>query len=838
MLPDLLTSSYLQYKADTNAVASWLATTAKSCGYAPDLLARENNGQQKASTGRLKGKARKQARETANQSSAEQKPSAPTYTIAVKDFINLAQHIAGFTKPPVSVPRGFATVLDRAIAVRRGHAADLSSQLDQSAKKKESDATHTYFLGVLEQVRDILRPRMPSDLLKDHLAKPPGTEIPTDSSESLSNQFKHLDIHEPSEAFINAPDNVPKTTTEGDTEVRYEAERLQDFDEAYFAFQLLLQDFSRFRNFIDETWVGYREGAWDLVAASITTNTAIDLARRLEDELQPLFAKQDGAAKMLERYYAVQCISRGGHPDHTERPGDDMNYQMYDIADHIFIPSYMFLKAFGALVGPRNIPQYKPGFYGTYDPSSDRSKMSAREKYLEDKIVLMEILPDFCVIGQVMKTVPAEDELTRGLREMFKTHNIPVWVAFAAQIFIDIHHVLREDVYRGFADLSRTANVINGSIKQNFEFHSSLRVETWPASNDKALRGLQARIVGWVDNDPIQSAKIKIKQPPGEPFMLMRRHPLFCGLWEYSLKALFHEMGIVFSGAFGSIMYAGHLYHAVRQEKLLNRPWADMELVMGMQQPESFFVGGFPNTPDDYLKKYALAMGVSASVFAKNKRKGPLEASKKGPKGLSQLAPVNFMFKDRYCDASGRIDLTAHDVENILAASDWEEENADGENKDTLVMTSDKADQKRWKAERRLSTTQLLRNLRNALQAESLEFTFNYFMMHRSCWRLLRAVDERCKGLLIKMYGPQYIDEENQLPSMVGYILMAAARTKKLGDKLFKKKSDLVTSVLLEKAAEAIDEMIGSGAGPFTSMMLQKEYGMGVEFEVETESGS
>lgn len=41
MHSDLLTSSYLQYKADTDAVASWLARTAKKLGYSSDLVVSE-----------------------------------------------------------------------------------------------------------------------------------------------------------------------------------------------------------------------------------------------------------------------------------------------------------------------------------------------------------------------------------------------------------------------------------------------------------------------------------------------------------------------------------------------------------------------------------------------------------------------------------------------------------------------------------------------------------------------------------------------------------------------------------------------------------------------------
>lgn len=62
MLPDFLRSDYKTYKADTDAIATWLALTAKRCGYAPDLL--ESGGDNPTATSkRLKGKARKQTKE-------------------------------------------------------------------------------------------------------------------------------------------------------------------------------------------------------------------------------------------------------------------------------------------------------------------------------------------------------------------------------------------------------------------------------------------------------------------------------------------------------------------------------------------------------------------------------------------------------------------------------------------------------------------------------------------------------------------------------------------------------------------------------------------------------
>jgi hypothetical protein len=72
MRPEFLTSSYLQYKSDTDAVASWLATTAKKCGYPQDLVTSSNpEDKQQRSSQRLKGKARKMARDAAAQGNSK-----------------------------------------------------------------------------------------------------------------------------------------------------------------------------------------------------------------------------------------------------------------------------------------------------------------------------------------------------------------------------------------------------------------------------------------------------------------------------------------------------------------------------------------------------------------------------------------------------------------------------------------------------------------------------------------------------------------------------------------------------------------------------------------------
>lgn len=171
--------------------------------------------------------------------------------------------------------------------------------MEKTTESQASDDRHLYFIGVLEHVRDTLRPLMPESLKNIE----PETK-PADA-EKLSNLFDKLGLFEPSEDFLNAPDATPSAPGEPPSAARYETERLQDFKEAFLLFQLLVQDMGKIRAVILETWSGYKMGMFDLVSASVTTNTAVDIARRMEEDTQPILDKHGGSEK---RNFCNCCI--------------------------------------------------------------------------------------------------------------------------------------------------------------------------------------------------------------------------------------------------------------------------------------------------------------------------------------------------------------------------------------------------------------------------------------------------------------------------------------------------------------------------------------------------
>lgn len=838
MLSDFLTSSYLQYKADTDAVASWLVATARNYGFPVETLGGNPSPSSRAPapsknqpSKRLKGKARKLAREGASKPAPtpSKKPDQQKHTLAVKDFVNLADYIAAATKSQANVPASFVAVLNRAILVRRKHGLQATARFPADIQSQASSDSHGHFIGILEYVQQALRPRMRSEDIKDRLTQP-SDDASLENIQNITNKFDGLDVQEPSEAFVQAPEIAMPTPTNGKPEVDYEAERMQDFEEAYFGFNLLLRDFAKLRNVITRTWGGYQSGLFDLVSASVMTNSAIDIARRMQEDVQQLFDKYGGSAKMLSAFYAAHCAQEGEDPEFKERFGDDMNFRTYNIAQSMFLPTFSFLNSFSVLVEGDNFLPFKQGYFGTFDRARDRSEKSAREKFSEDKIIMLEILSDFLTMHRITPPRPFEDEFTRGLRKMFDTHEIPLWLVFAAQVFLDIHHVLRDGVQRGFEDFGRFAKLTESSIRQNLDFHSNLRIEGWPKRNDRAFEELLQFIDMSVTSDPTLLVQEALGSSPGEPFKLMKWHPMLCGLAMFYLKARYQELSLSFQAAWGSVMYSAHLYNALRKEKLLKGQWIDMNMVMAWH--DEIFVGEPPSRPEDYLKRFSLSMGWSAASYARNRRQSArLPEAKSGPKTMKPIANVSQMFVDRYCKESGQTELTETDLGRILAQGMW---NNDEEGEEGFIsMSRSRKDtaKKRWEHSRQVTAAELLETLRNTIQSEVAEMSFDYLMLHRVCWRMLRSAKEACDIHLRKIFGSGYLEKESQLPFLVGYIFMAVMNTDYLG-KQIAEEGEVVKSNLLLCAAEVVEGMIDTKSGSIVHKRLAAQ-GFQIEFEEE-----
>lgn len=532
MLPSFLPSSLKTYKEDTNSIATWLAVKAKQCGYPPDLLCQNEPPTPSSSKPsrlpkRLKGKARKQAKDAeksyGNQSETPRisgnPPAGASYIIKVRDFTNLAEYIAGFSKPVVEVPKSIVKVLDRAIELRKRHGVysrRRKGSEEPTDQEINSDESHLHFLGILERIREILKPRMPSDMIDDFLSKPlSGVEINGDPegqiTSPIGNKFSNLDIHEPSQEFVDAPDVTPAAVSQSDSERRYEAETVHSLEEQYLAAHCLFQDVRNLRYFLRQLWASYQNGTTDLVAASITTDTAIDFVRSIEQDYLQQFPEKPDYESIVGMFYQAQCLHRGEDPNHRQQPDDVFNFAVYDLAEECLLSTYTIVSSVQEVISPGHLPIYKHGHFGLRDLRSDWSQKSPRAKFQDDKIVLLEAFPDLMLMAMITSRSPlAEDEFIRGFREMSPGRSIPLWLVFAAQCFLDTQHVLKQDIGRAHQHLVTTANAIRSSVKQNLDFHQSLRIDNWPRTNDYQFSEMLRVIEEWVRSDVIAEKLRKV----------------------------------------------------------------------------------------------------------------------------------------------------------------------------------------------------------------------------------------------------------------------------------------------------------------------------------------
>lgn len=213
------------------------------------------------------------------------------------------------------------------------------------------------------------------------------------------------------------PDPQDEKPTIEKPKKRYKAEKITDLDEAFLHGSVFSPISNSIRTVITETSMGNEgDGGFDIFSASIATNTALELARRLKEEQKKIYAARERVQRLLNLSYVAHCAGQNQDPNQRELPGDDHNFAMYDVPETIFFPTYIVLDAYlRVLVEPESVPRYTPGIYGAYEPLADRSKMSNRDRHREDKIVLCELLSDFILHTLGSRHARIVDEFSRGI---------------------------------------------------------------------------------------------------------------------------------------------------------------------------------------------------------------------------------------------------------------------------------------------------------------------------------------------------------------------------------------------------------------------------------------
>ncbi|KAF1848087.1 uncharacterized protein K460DRAFT_67935 [Cucurbitaria berberidis CBS 394.84] len=792
MLPDNVWSACRQYKRDTREVASWLRTTANNLGF----------------TSRAATRARRRSR----------KKSAKyisTYAVSTKEYIAMAELIAANKDQVVQASATLRIVLDRTIEVLEFYLYMRSRRPVESTVKQIYDTDQAPLLEALKKVRDILASRHASGFA-------PRGETPDSSDEP-----EHL-LADPkrdrvlaaiqSDPLLADLELGPATTSSSREEKQVEdTSNLSDgIEDDFLAIQLFLLDLNYLRSEVTQAWDGYKQGVLDLVTASLVTDTAVSFACSLEDDCKEQYTKHGGIYAMLKLLYNEECIAHNTTPGERDQPGDKFNFKMYDTIMNLFLVPFRLLTEYLDVQRPSMVPDYGGKDSSDYDPSSDRASKNNRQRFLEDRRVMIRMLPEFTAMTSIFERSPAEDELTVGIRNMFETKEVTLSLAFASQLFIDIHNRLRDKAQAAFFKLSAVASFTRNNIKENFRFHEGLRSSSLSAGSMKQMSKFSDNVFNYILRDPHRYACQTLwglKLP--DPYYFLRQHPWASGVWKFYVQTELHTGSIFFMGAWGAIQSCGHLYNAVRQEKLLETQWIDMIILFGTNHAKELFVGYPPWCPEDYL----VCLKMAIEDFAVNSEPSyetPLEDKtttfNASYPGSSNMAPVIRKFKERYCSGKPSLELRAEDVDSFIRAGRGQRQfDAKGQPMPSVTAPGTLIGHEN-DPQRGVPANQLLCVIRDSVESQMLELSVDYLTLHRACWGLLRSIKDRCRDRLVELFGQEYIEDESQLPRIVEYI--------------FKESSENADATMLKDAATVIEEMLETDMGNAVGKLIKEKFGL------------
>ncbi|KAF9878649.1 ank-repeat protein mbp1 [Colletotrichum karsti] len=684
MIPGPLKSVYRQYKEDTNYVASWLATTAKACGYPSDLLSEttlvtenatttDSTSTKSASSERRpkgnkgRGKKKKPNRATnptGSQTTEPQDAGPRKYIVAVKEFLPLAQFIS---TSKAKVPVSFVAALNGVIAVRSEFTAKLSAH--GSKTNLHSDLSHAHFVGVLDEVREVLRPQM----------TPEAAQASNEKSDNLKNRFEGLSIDEPSEAFLNAPDVARP-------QVVYEAESTMSERDAVFFLGLVLQDLVQIRLSIKGIWMKYAMEEYELVAAGVASNTALDLARHIIDEAMPELEMQpNGFYGVLKNHHVLTCELATWLKDEEQLKAFDLSPNPGEAELKYVSGSWSYVNAYNILAGLLPVMTNKP--IGPIIQRNDQLESGKKYKrYAHDHDILKHIFEDLLIIAEYIKMDwPVEDNLLRGLKETLQTGKIPFYLVFTSQIVLDVYHATEDissaedamlDMFGTFHTMFEMFGKYFSVLKKTDMFEKMDKIDFKTRAVVKETQELMEDIILPKKRELMnrKSGKSITLMTTPEEHSLFKRHPIMCGLCVYLYQMVLYRSAVNGANATRSIVSVYHLYNALFAEGFLDTPWADLDAVMRWIEAKDLYVGGeFPSTgPDGYAKAFMLQLGFSASLFMDplKKRGNPLRPDK-----LMRAAPLRLIpqgpptmtaFVDRYMVNQGLTGAETWTTEDVL----------------------------------------------------------------------------------------------------------------------------------------------------------------------------
>lgn len=777
MLPHQISGIYRQYKEDTNSVAAWLASAARTYGYTgPDDSVSQSTTQGSPGAGSSEEKVLGTDDEANVSNPWTSKPSK--HIIHIEEFVPLAEYIASLQQPVVSVPPTFIITIDRLIRVRA--CFDYVQEPYSAESNQESDHEHGHFVRTMEAVKDALRFRMPNTTAQEKATTEASTDTPNeDLTDDLQMRFALLPI--PIRSLVDEAPQRPRPRKE-DT-VEYETELKGGLEELMFTYLALVADLNRIRSRISWIWTHHRSGDFDHPAAAVATNVAISFARGIiEDASSVLETHPEGITNLVHCAFISVCARAGHSFEDVLRPANDQDHSdLYDLSRKTFHFAFETINRLVAKALPGVTTLIGENTLSAYHRDHDQDGKPGRKRIQDDEVLLLQIFNELMAVIGAVPNYPVRDEFMRSLHEAYSTKKPSLSLAFAAQIYLDIHHLMGQDIELTFRRWNSEIDSMISNLSFQIEFNKAVKAAE---GVNPSLQGM-INDIEWMRKDPVYDVKAKVysnegqTMPDVQPNRILFISPVISGMYLFQKRFMLREVGAWFVHDAAAVRDAAHLYNALDSANLLRHRWGDMDLIIELIGAERLWGGEQrPQTPED-----------SFNVYEAMKRKKP------GSQSIGKGVPVSRIFETEITQGE-ELEWTAERIRNMVARSNEIAETRDGtfdvvqiinleklkkrEKERQATREQDRKKKKKSKssggrAEATVDPDQCLRGLTIALQSETLELAFPYLALHRVCWHLLGLIKTKCDPILQEKYTSNYIPNNKMLPSLTGFILRESA---------------------------------------------------------------
>lgn len=520
---DLYVDSYRRYKRGTDKVAEWLANSGRLCGANLDLSTKFGTGHK--------------------------------YRLPLSQFRELADTIAHCKEPEIEVRPELLDLLKEVIALREAATVFYRHNSSTNELFEQSNEGHCYTIQVLKDVLALLQLLKQTEPSAKPAQARSETDS---SADQISNIFDALELEDIAEPVVhlelttsNRSKSSSNKTKSSSKDSKDEFELGSSMEELFFLLFCFFKDLHDVQTYLSEVWEGYRDGHVPLISAAATTDLAFDVIKRKEDDLLgsewidgsdgnqktikdalaalqktriatavPLYWKFQKDGTLLNHGYLGELLYSHMFDLNGTKMGRDgkldeaVQGRMYQMADWLYTPAYVMLDCAELVTGGSNMPPGAPqSIYPSFKSANGAVAVDSAKRFeqrLDSLITIVTELIQLKVAGldetivmdcwtKAVCTIadPHKDETKKrmGGRNNRQVRNtIPVWLAFATTVYLDIQSTLGPGVGRAFHELRSESHRTNRTIDQLSQWCKNHPERAWTGNHIAAMEQVQSTL--------------------------------------------------------------------------------------------------------------------------------------------------------------------------------------------------------------------------------------------------------------------------------------------------------------------------------------------------------